>query len=295
MWSTLSEWPKFRFHPLFILVMLLSVVTGYFLEALTLFGIVFVHELGHVAAAKGFGWRIRQVQLLPFGGVAEVEEQGTVPAREELIVALAGPFQHVWLIGLSWLMKLAGVFQAEWWDYFVNANLMIGLFNLLPILPLDGGKVLQSLISYNLSYRRTIEICTYISLMMSVFIVGTALFRAFKGDIQLNLLVIGLFLLYSNWYHYRNLPYHFVRFLMNREAVVGRLISRGTLAQPIVVQQHRKVADIVKLFMRDKYHLIYVIGEKGTIRAVLPEQRLVNSYFAETPPGSPVSELFVVK
>ena len=72
--------------------------TGYFLEAITLFGIVLIHELGHLTAAKGFGWRVQEVQLLPFGGVLIVDELGTTSTREELIVALAGPLQHVWMI-----------------------------------------------------------------------------------------------------------------------------------------------------------------------------------------------------
>ena len=74
-----------------------SIVTGYFVELITLFAIVFVHELGHVAAARGFGWNVLEVKLLPFGGVAEVEEAGSLPSKEEAIVAIAGPLQNLWM------------------------------------------------------------------------------------------------------------------------------------------------------------------------------------------------------
>lgn len=60
-------------------MLLISVLTGYFIETVTLFGIVFIHEMGHVVAAKSFGWRVKEVQLLPFGGVAVVEEPGAYP------------------------------------------------------------------------------------------------------------------------------------------------------------------------------------------------------------------------
>ena len=145
-----------------------SAITGYFLEAVTLFGIVLVHELGHLAAANGFGWRVREVQLLPFGGVLIVDELGTAPTREELIVSLAGPLQHVWMILVALLMKWVDVGASSWWDYFIEANLMIGLFNLIPVMPLDGGKVMQSLLGYLLSYHNTILYTAWISMILSL-------------------------------------------------------------------------------------------------------------------------------
>jgi stage IV sporulation protein FB len=282
----------YRFHPLFSLVIIGSVLTGYFIEVITLFGIVLIHEFGHAAAAKGFGWRLKEVQLLPFGGVAVVEELGTVPAREELIVALAGPLQHLWLIGFAYGAQAFPGVNQEWWSYFIQANIMIALFNLLPILPLDGGKIIQCLLSYIMPYHSCVYYAIVISLLFSALMIVAAVYKVLSGDLQLNLLVIGLFLLYSNWYGYRQLPYHFLRFLMSRGKQVSRYMIKGTLAQPIVVNKQRKISEVLKLFMREKYHLIYVVNEKGRIQAVLPEQQLVYGYLEGKKPGSAVSELF---
>ncbi|KRE36701.1 M50 family metallopeptidase [Paenibacillus sp. Soil724D2] len=283
----------YRFHPLFTLIMIGSAITGYFLEAITLFGIVLVHELGHLAAANGFGWRVREVQLLPFGGVLIVDELGTAPTREELIVSLAGPLQHVWMILVALLMKWVDVGASSWWDYFIEANLMIGLFNLIPVMPLDGGKVMQSLLGYLLSYHNTILYTAWISMILSLVIIVIAIFQLINGQLPLNILVIGIFLLVSNWYAYRQLPYHFFRFLIGRGNRMSRLLSRGTLAQPIVITRHRTMAETLKLFMREKYHLIYIVGETGRIQAVLPEQQLVSGYLDGKKPGSAVSDLFM--
>ncbi|MBD0381696.1 M50 family metallopeptidase [Paenibacillus sedimenti] len=283
----------YRIHPLLTLILIGSALTGYFLEAATLFGIVLVHELGHLAAANGFGWRVREVQLLPFGGVVVVDELGSVPAWEELIVALAGPLQHVWMIVVAFLMQWLGVGTHEWWTYFIEANVMIGLFNLLPVMPLDGGKVMQCLLGYILSYHNTILYTTWIGMALSAGVICMAAIQLVSGQLPLNLLVIGIFLLVSNWYAYRQLPYHFFRFLMARGQRVSRLLSRGTLAQPIVITKHRTMAETVKLFMREKYHLIYVINENGRIQAVLPEQQLVSGYLNGKKPGSAVSDLFM--
>lgn len=273
--------------------MITSVITGYFIELLTLFGIIFIHELGHVAAAKGFGWRIKEVHFLPFGGVAVVDELGTISAWEEMIVALAGPLQNGIMVGLALIMHGLGLWDADWGSYFIQANVMIGLFNLLPVLPLDGGQVMQSILSLWLNYHRTIVYCTWLSLTINLLFIVVSILKFHTAGIQLNLLMIGLFLLYANWYHLRNIPFHYLRFLMNREFRVLKMIERGVLAQPIIVKKSKNIGDIVHLFMREKYHLIYVINEAGAIQAILPEQQIIRKYFTEKKPRSAVSELFM--
>jgi len=282
-----------RIHPLFTILLLLSAISGFFVEAITLFAIVIVHELGHVAAIRWFGWRLKAIKLLPFGGVAEVEELGNVPAREEAIVAMAGPIQHVWMIGLAFAMREWGGVAPEWWNYFMEANVLLGLFNLLPILPLDGGKIMQCLLSYVLPYYKAIWYSTVLSLGLSGLVIGIALLDVSKGHTPLSLMMISLFLLYSNWYTLRNAPYQYMRFLAVRDERSKAFIASGTLAQPIVVKGQRQIGEIVKLFMREKYHLVYVMNERGGIQGVLPEQRLLHCFFHEKKPGSAVSELFM--
>jgi stage IV sporulation protein FB len=290
----LNKWfgTVYRFHPLFILMMMFSIITGYFIELITLFGVVFIHELGHVAMAKSFGWHVKEVQLLPFGGVAVVEESGNIPAFEELWVALAGPAQNAWMAGFAFgMMKLSGG-DSFWWGYFLQANLLIGLFNLLPILPLDGGKILVSLLSFRVCYYKTLHICAWFSLCFSCGIVMYAFMRIGTNGVQLNLLMIGLFLVYSNWMSYRHIPYQFRRFLMSREGRAIQHLAQGTLAQPILVGGHKEISVIVQMFMREKYHLIYILSKQGIIQKALTEQRLIQSYFLEARSNRAVSEIF---
>lgn len=285
----------FRFHPLFIMIMILSLMTGYFIELLTLFSIVFIHELGHVIAAKRYRWRIREVQMLPFGGVMSADEQGTVSAKEEMIVALAGPLQNGLLILLALALQSFGWWDDSWSQYFIQANIMIGCFNLLPITPLDGGKVMLALLSYPINYYESIVWSTWISLILSGLLILASFVTLHTTGIQLNFLLIGLFLFYSNIYQLRHVHYHYIRFLVNRELRAVQMIDTGSRAQPIVVRQSHYIRDIIHMFMRERYHLIYVIDEQGAIRAVLPEQRLINRFMLEKKPGSAVSDLFMLE
>jgi stage IV sporulation protein FB len=262
-----------------------SVATGRFVELSVLFVIVLIHELGHVAAALKFGWTMKEVKLLPFGGVVEVEEAGALPAREEAWVAVAGPIQNVWLAGAGWLAGQAGWIDGIWADEFVRANLLILFFNLLPILPLDGGKLLQAWISLYVPYHRTLIWCARISLACSgAVVLASVLPLLFGGLLQLNLLAVGLFLLYANWTHMRNVPFLFFRFLVHRSRRFERIADTGVLARPIILSEHRPLTAALRLFMKEGYHLIYVM-KNGRIAKVLPEGAVIDGILGRLNPG----------
>jgi len=80
---------------------------------------------------------------------------------------------------------------------------------------------------------------------------------------------------------------------MSRERSFGSWLPVGQLAQPIVVHDRQTISNILRLFMREKYHLIYVMDEQGQIHAVIPEQRLLHTFFIDKKPGCAVSDLFL--
>lgn len=281
-------------HPLFVVVMLASAMTGYFAELLTLFLIVLVHELGHVIAARGFGWRIREVKLLPFGGVAEVEDAGGISAKEEALVAMAGPLQNVWMGVLAWSLGALGIWDGDWGNYVAQANAMIALFNLLPIHPLDGGKLLQALLSCVFNYYRMLQITARISIALSIAMMTGAFLPLLMegGGIQLNLLIVGTFLLMTNWTYHRHIPFLFYRFLTHRGHVQEPEPGLSRKVKPLIVNGKQSILSVAKLFSRDSYHLVYVIVPAASGLQVIPEGRIVEGCLSGRNPHRAVSELF---
>jgi stage IV sporulation protein FB len=273
--------------------MLASAMTGYFAELLTLFIIVLVHELGHIVVARNFGWTIREVKLLPFGGVAEVEEAGGISAKEEAIVAIAGPLQNVWMGLLAWGLGAWGIWDTAWSDYVAQANLMIALFNLLPIHPLDGGKLLQALLSYAFNYYKMLIFTARVSLLFSGLMIASSflpLLLEGKG-IQFNLLIVGSFLFMSNWTYHRNIPFLFYRFLTQRERVSEEEFG-GKAVSPLIVNGRQSLLSVAKLFNRERYHLVYVMDSSNAGLQVIPEKRIVEGCLSGLNPHRAVRELF---
>ncbi|MGO8884818.1 MAG: site-2 protease family protein [Streptosporangiaceae bacterium] len=106
---------------------------------------VLVHELSHCAVARGFGLPVRRVLLYPLGGFSEIEQEPPTPSQEFLVSA-AGPAVSLALAAIAFaLTSVAGHgIPGTLVDQLFRANLLVGIFNLLPGLPLDGGRILRA-------------------------------------------------------------------------------------------------------------------------------------------------------
>ncbi len=119
------------------------------LTAMLFFASIVFHEISHSLVARSGGLKIERVTLFIFGGVAQMTEEPRTPGRE-FVMAIAGPCASVLLAGLFFagytLSRLGDLPSWVWGPlaYLAQINLMVGLFNLLPGFPLDGGRVLRS-------------------------------------------------------------------------------------------------------------------------------------------------------
>lgn len=141
-----------------------------------LFLCVVLHELGHSVVAQAFGIPVKSITLLPIGGVAAMAR---IPERpiQEFLIAVAGPMVNVVIVGLILLTPvslapngnvtvfptdIASLVQRLAW-----ANIMLVVFNLLPAFPMDGGRILRSLLAMVLSYRLATRIASVLGQAMA--------------------------------------------------------------------------------------------------------------------------------
>ena len=114
--------------------------------AIVFFGSVLAHELSHAVLARRFGMRVHGITLFIFGGATELEGDAT-RARDEAIVAVAGPATSI-ILGIV-LIAVDGAVSGGVGDLFGwlgGINIALGIFNLLPGFPLDGGRILRAII-----------------------------------------------------------------------------------------------------------------------------------------------------
>ncbi|MFY4774730.1 M50 family metallopeptidase [Metabacillus sp. RGM 3146] len=275
---------KIHIHPILWAIMFLSVITAQFKGMLMLLVIVLIHELGHALCASFFSWRIKSIVLLPFGGAAEVDEHGNRPLKEEIWVIAAGPLQHIWLAAAAFLLQYSGILNEADFQAFMYYNVSILLFNLIPIWPLDGGKLLFVLFSFFKPFHNAHKGM----LLVSVFVM--AIYNAILlivSPFQLNLWVISLFLVYHLIMEYKQRRFVLMRFLMERYYGRQKDIAR---LKPIVVDQNESIFKVLLQFQRGFKHQI-MVERNGEKWSQLDENELLHAYFNEHRTGSTVGEL----
>ncbi len=172
------------------------------------FLIVVLHELGHSIAALNYGVPVRQIILLPIGGVAQLEEIPEDPVKE-LVIAIAGPAVNFVLailmaaaapilgqsLSLQNISGIAGILGqltfASVFLYIFTTNLFIGVFNLIPAYPMDGGRILRALLATRLRYTRATAIAVSIGQILSW---GFGLWGFLNGNFFLILLAIFIYM-----------------------------------------------------------------------------------------------------
>ena len=174
------------------------------LTSLFLFFSVLLHELAHSFVAIGEGIKVRDITLFFLGGMANLEKECTT-SKGSLKIAISGPIVSLLLALTMMLLSNAllgsNLIFANLFRQVGSLNFLIGVFNLLPIIPLDGGVILKSLIWYFTGSKRAgikvaIASARFISLL-SIF-VGVALLINGSFYVAFCFLIIGLFVFSSS-------------------------------------------------------------------------------------------------
>lgn len=156
---------------------------------LAVFGCVLLHELGHAFAARQFGIGTRDILLLPIGGVASLERMPRNPFQE-LWIAIAGPLVNVVIavsifFGLAYSIVPISDLVGSFLTTLAWINLFLVAFNLIPAFPMDGGRVLRSILAMFMSFVKATTIAATVGKFCAI---GLAAYGLFSGQFMLMLL-----------------------------------------------------------------------------------------------------------
>ena len=234
---------------------------GYFLS-------VVLHELSHSLVARTYGVEMRGITLFIFGGVAEMP--GEVPTPQaELVIAAAGPAASFAIALASGGAGLAGgiagwpapVTAVLFYLAFLNAALAV--FNLVPAFPLDGGRMLRSILwSWKKSLRWATRVSAAIGggfgLLLIALGVLTVVFVPQGFTSGLWLFLLGLFI--------RNAAAMSYQQLLLRRALAGEPVSRFMHADPVTVPRAASVHDLVQDYiLRHHFKMFPVVDDSGRL------------------------------
>ncbi len=252
---------RIRVHPLALISAIVLIGVGQGGAVLSALLALIIHELSHVFAAKAFHLPVPEIEFTPFGGVAHMEDISEATPVQQFVVAAAGPL-------MSWIgcLVCAGLLQLNWVSLaqiegFLRWNLLLLCFNLLPVLPLDGGRILQALLTPFIGWQKAMRILSTAGICAGLLMNGLAIWGAIHGVANLSLVIVGCYLMYAA---------HLSRTMAAIQCIHGVISKKMKLEREKTLQVEwlgsSGATSIRELFRRmspGKYHRVIVLDEDG--------------------------------
>jgi len=267
----------------FLILAVLYAAAGLIVPLAAVMAGLFLHEMAHAVVAVIFGVRVTRVELLPFGGQAVIEDIMALRPEKEIMVALAGPAVSLLLAGAAFFWR-----QVPLVNTFLYANLFLALFNLLPALPLDGGRFLRSALSTLFGFKRATNYVATLGmglggLLTLIGVIGCA----YQQPLAVNPLVMGVVLVLAARREKQMLYYSFVRYLLGKQ---GILEKEGQIsARAMIARENAPLKQVLAHISPHEYLLVLVSQEGGKVVEVLTEEQLVDQYI-NLGPGQQVKD-----
>jgi Zn-dependent protease/CBS domain-containing protein len=241
------------------------------LAAFLLFVSVLLHELSHSLVAMAHGLSVRGITLHVFGGVSHLEDEPPSP-RAEFLIAVVGPVTSFAIAAVLWAINASGLVQPAWAQavvtYLVLVNVAVGIFNLVPGFPLDGGRLLRAALW---KWKGTLGQATYIASRVGVVFAFTLMalgvWQIFGGAVLGGfwLILIGVFLSGTADASYSQVAL--------REAL-ARLPVRDIMAREVItVPPDATVEQLADAFW--SHHVTsFPVVDGGTVRGIASVQQV---------------------
>ena len=185
-------------HVTFLLLLFIFASGGpkWIFIMVTVFLFVTLHELCHSLVARHFGIKVREITLLPIGGVASMTKMPEKPSQEFLI-SIAGPlfnilFVAVFFFPLKYILgpeALLHPLSTQTWPltiaYVYWINLILAVFNLIPAFPMDGGRILRAILAQRLGSQRATRIAVNFGHLLAILF-------AYLGIVRFNLVLVAI-------------------------------------------------------------------------------------------------------
>lgn len=248
---------------------------------ISIFAIVLMHELTHSIAAKRFGIPVPRITLTPLGGLASIE----VPEdpKKELVISIAGPATNFILAGIIYLVFISTQLTIHSYGFVIQqfstgganamdpafllngilwTNIILGLFNIIPGFPMDGGRVLRAVLAFWMDHIKATELAVKTGRIIAFLMIITGIV------VDLWLVFIGVFLYYAGGSEFQ--------LTKIKHALRGLRVDKIAIRDMRYANEYLKVSEFLELIARPDQKYYPVSDQGGRVKGVLNLQDLKN-------------------
>ena len=232
---------------------------------------LFLHETAHAIAASALGLNVGAVEVMPFGCAARIESFGYVNGAKEILVAAAGPAANI--LAASGAILLGEYTAPAFAEALFRSNIMLAAVNLLPALPLDGGRILTAVLGLAIPFRKALKISCALGIIAATVMLGFGVILIVKSMFNPTLFIMGGFLMYSSIKFMRNATFEYMRGTTQKRSTV---LKRGTVdVKNIAAYREKRMGEVIGSLDTNKYNIVHVLDNDLSVIDSVDEGRLM--------------------
>ena len=253
---------KIKIHIGFFVLIIFSFFYGNILDITLAFIAVTIHELSHIIVSYFLGGNFSEIIITPVGQNVKINNFWSLSPIERILILVSGPFSNIIICFL--LLFFINVFETFKYNYiflkFSYINMIYAIFNFIPILPLDGGNILYSVISRKYGVIRVAKFMTNIEGIFGFVLMIFGIVQVIFYPFNISFLIIGSFFFFSKRKEYLERISDFYILVVNKD--------RDYYKRPMRIRNILYSGDyrnVLKYFNYDDYFYVYIRCEDGFI------------------------------
>lgn len=264
---------RIEIHLLTPLLLFFALLYNFGSTLLLTYLIVLIHEMAHVVTALKLGVKPEKIVILPFGVTMQLQSYNIKCPKDEMKIAIAGPISNIIMGLISLGLFRYGLLSLELTQYLVTANCAIALINIVPALPLDGGRILRASLTESFGYVKAFNFTMLITKICAVLLCIGGIILLLLTHFNFSILIISAFLITNAVSEQRG-----SKLIMMREILYSRqkLCDSGIeKTGSVCIMRDTPARKALKFLTYNKYYMIHLIDEDMNVLASITETKLI--------------------
>ncbi len=262
---------------LIFFILIFSMFFNCFSQLLVLIIVILLHELAHCYACIYYNIGISEIKIFVFGGVAKFQGHIEENPKQEIVIALAGPvLNFIFIIITLLIVNKFNIKMNNTVQLFLTVNIVIGLFNLIPILPLDGGRIVRGIIGHYLGIKKATYIIIKLGYCVSILLFVIGIYTALTHNIEyIFISFLSAYIFFSN-----KKEKEMIDLIFTKNLVLGKksLFSGGIMdVKHIIAMEFVNIKDIFDEFTSEQYCIITITDATGKVIGNLSESEIIDA------------------
>jgi stage IV sporulation protein FB len=263
----------FKVNKYFIPYVIFLIIVGYKGQITYAFFIVVMHEMVHYITARHYGFTGFDIELMAVGAVLKFRDLDDATPKEDLIISISGPVSNIALAVIFYFIYRNSL-NSNMYMLFAG-NFSIGVFNLIPAFPLDGGRILRDLLNFKFTYKKSNKIMIIVSIIIGIFLIFCCMLLFFRVSTNFTIGIIGIFIIVASLKENERISYIIMGNIVKKKY---KLTKNGYMEnKSISIYCKKSLLYAMGLLDKNKYNIFTVLDEELKVIDIIYEEEIINA------------------